>query len=73
MMGDLQLRQFLLPVSLYQDALQMHLLPSQYFLHLQMHPMNSTLTDHGQNLKHMAWHLITPQNRIFSLVLLYYI
>ncbi len=58
-------------ISLYQDGSQTHQLSLQCFLYLQMHPMNSTLAGHGQNLKHMASQLTSERNFFSGFIILY--
>ena len=60
-MDGLLLPQVLHRISLYQDGSQTHQLSLQYFLYLQMRPMNSTSAGHGQNLKHMASQFTSEQ------------
>ena len=54
MLGGLPQTQLSHRISLCPDAPQTHQLLLQYFLHLQIHPMNSTSVDYGQSQKHMA-------------------
>ena len=58
-------------IILCQDAPQTHQLFLQYFLHLQMHPMNSTSADYGQNRKHMASHHTSERNLFSGFIILY--
>ena len=58
-------------ISLYLDAPQTNQLFLQYFLHLQMHPMNSTSADYGQSRKHMASHHTSKQNIFSGFIILY--